>query len=71
VATEGGCAPYSAIRNPNSALATGGLVAPKSDEGGWKPTHLASGDENCRCQNQFGMDELGKRRLNFIYLNES
>jgi hypothetical protein len=30
-----------------------------------KPTPLAPGKENCRCQNHFGMDDRGKERLNF------
>jgi len=26
----------------------------------WKPTPLAQGEENFRCQNHFGMDDRGK-----------
>jgi hypothetical protein len=26
----------------------------------WKTTLLAPGDENCRCQNHFGMDDAGE-----------
>jgi hypothetical protein len=29
-----------------------------------KTTILAQGDENCRCQNHFGMDDRGEWRLN-------
>jgi len=41
---RGGRAPHSTIRNPNAAGETGGLVAPKSDEGGRVASRKAGED---------------------------
>ena len=60
----GRVSPLRAVRS-HIKIGAHGLSRRKTNEGGSDaPYQIAQGEENCRCQKYFGMDDRGKGRLN-------